>query len=172
MTVWVLYLPRRHPCFSFLLEADQSHGHNAAGRNWWVKNPIGKRTHDLQACSAVRFSKTPTEIVEFLKSEYCLLICVRCVTYREHCLDWLLLASVRAANECSAVLLVNLMSQYQYQWSRGSVAVHLLGLRVRILLMTWMSICCDGVVCCKVVCVGLITRPEKSYQVWCVWVWW
>jgi len=31
-----------------------------------------------------------------------------------------------------------------------------------------------SVVCCQAqrgICVGLITRPEESYQVWCVWVW-
>jgi len=36
----------------------------------------------------------------------------------------------------------------------------------------WMSVCCE----CRVLsdrrlCVGLITRPEESYRVWCVWVW-
>jgi hypothetical protein len=29
--------------------------------------------------------------------------------------------------------------------------------------------CC--VLSCRGLCVGLITRPEKSYRVWCVWVW-
>jgi len=30
-----------------------------------------------------------------------------------------------------------------------------------------------SVVCCQaeVICVGLITHPEESYRVWCVWVW-
>jgi hypothetical protein len=35
-----------------------------------------------------------------------------------------------------------------------------------------MSVCCE---CCVLsgrgLCVGLITRPEESYRVWCVWVW-
>jgi len=37
---------------------------------------------------------------------------------------------------------------------------------------TWISVCCE---CCvlssRVLCVGLITPPEESYRVWCVWVW-
>jgi hypothetical protein len=29
-----------------------------------------------------------------------------------------------------------------------------------------------GIVCCQVFCVGMITRPEESYRVWCVeWAW-
>jgi hypothetical protein len=35
-----------------------------------------------------------------------------------------------------------------------------------------MSVCCE---CCVLsgrgLCDGLITRPEESYRVWCVWVW-
>jgi hypothetical protein len=48
----------------------------------------------------------------------------------------------------------------------------LLGLRVRIPPGAWMSACFE---CCVLsrrdLCVGLITRPEESYRVWCVWVW-
>ena len=36
----------------------------------------------------------------------------------------------------------------------------------------WMSVCCE---CCvlsdRALCFGLITRPEESCRVWCVWVW-
>ena len=36
-----------------------------------------------------------------------------------------------------------------------------------------MSVSCE---CCVLsgrgLCFGLITRPEDSYRVWCVWVWW
>jgi hypothetical protein len=35
-----------------------------------------------------------------------------------------------------------------------------------------LSVCCE---CCVLsgrgLCIGLITRPEESYRVWCVWVW-
>jgi hypothetical protein len=35
-----------------------------------------------------------------------------------------------------------------------------------------MSVCCK---CCvlpgRVLCVELVTRPEESYRLWCVWVW-
>jgi len=62
------------------------------------------------------------------------------------------------------------------RWLRGlrcaSVASRLLGLRVRIPPGAWMSFCFQ---CCVLsgrgLCVGLITFLEKSYWVWCVWVW-
>ena len=62
------------------------------------------------------------------------------------------------------------------QWPRGlrrvTAAARLLGLRARIPPRAWMSVSCD---CCVLsgrgICDGLITRPEESYQVWCVWVW-
>ena len=62
------------------------------------------------------------------------------------------------------------------QWSRGlrrgSVALVLLGLRVRILPVAWISFYCE---CCVLsgrgLCFGLITYPEGRYRMWCVWVW-
>jgi hypothetical protein len=56
------------------------------------------------------------------------------------------------------------------QWPRGlwggSAAVHLLGLRIRIPLYAWMSVCCE---CCvlsgRVLCYGPISRPEESDRV-------
>jgi len=49
----------------------------------------------------------------------------------------------------------------------------LLGLLVRIPQESWMSTYCE---CCALsgrgIGVRLITCPGKSYQVWCVWVWW
>jgi hypothetical protein len=52
---------------------------------------------------------------------------------------------------------------------RGSAAARLLGLRVRIPRGTSASVSCD---CCVLsvtgLCVGLITRPEVSYRLWCV----
>ena len=54
---------------------------------------------------------------------------------------------------------------------RGFSAARLLGLRVRI-PPRGMYVCRQ---CCvlsgKGLCVGLITRPEESYRVWCAWVW-
>jgi len=59
------------------------------------------------------------------------------------------------------------------RWLRGSAAASLLGSRVRIPPGAWMSVSCE---CCVLsgrgLCVGLITCPEKSYRVRCVWVWW
>jgi hypothetical protein len=51
----------------------------------------------------------------------------------------------------------------------GSAAALLLGLRVRIPSGAWKFVSCG---CCVLsgrgLCVGLITRPEESYRVWCV----
>jgi hypothetical protein len=62
------------------------------------------------------------------------------------------------------------------QWPRGlrrgSAVASLLGLRVRIPPGAWMHVshkCC--VLSGRGLCDGLITRPEESYWVWCVWVW-
>ena len=68
---------------------------------------------------------------------------------------------------CTFVFLKLLNSRSQ--WSRGlrreSAAARLLGLWVRILPVAWMSACCE---CCVLLgrgpCVGLVTRPEKSYR--------
>jgi hypothetical protein len=63
-------------------------------------------------------------------------------------------------------------SQWPRGLRRGSAAVRLLGLCVQIPPGTWMSVCYE---CCVLsgrgLCVGLITRPEKSYRGWCAWVW-
>ena len=52
---------------------------------------------------------------------------------------------------------------------RRSVAARLLRLWVRIPPGAWMSVCCE---CCVLsgrgLCDELITRPEKSYRLWCV----
>ena len=61
-------------------------------------------------------------------------------------------------------------------WPRGltrrSAAARLLRLWVRIPPVKWMSVCCK---CCVLsgrgLCDRLITRPEKSYRLWCVDVW-
>jgi hypothetical protein len=63
----------------------------------------------------------------------------------------------------------------RFQWRRslmcGSAAARLLGLPVRNPLGAWMSASCE---CCVLsgtnLCVGPITRPAESYQMWCVWV--
>ena len=62
------------------------------------------------------------------------------------------------------------------QWScglrLGSVATHVLGRRVRIPPGAWVSVFCEyRVLSGRVLCFGLITRPQDSYRVWCVWVW-
>jgi len=60
-------------------------------------------------------------------------------------------------------------SQWPCDLRRRSVATRLLGLRVRIPPGARMSVCCD---CCVLsgrgLCGGPITRPEKTYRMWCV----
>ena len=57
--------------------------------------------------------------------------------------------------------------------TRGSASSVLLALRVRIPPGAWMSVCFE---CCVLsgrgLCVGLITRPEESYKLWCFWMLW
>jgi len=58
------------------------------------------------------------------------------------------------------------------QWPLRSAAACLLGLWVPIPSEAWLFVFFD---CCwlsgRGPCVGLITRLEESYRVWCVWVW-
>jgi hypothetical protein len=67
----------------------------------------------------------------------------------------------------SKITLVNVMAALR----RGSAVALLLGLWVRIPPEAWRSVCCD---CCVLagrgLCVGLITRPEEYYWLWCAWV--
>jgi hypothetical protein len=61
------------------------------------------------------------------------------------------------------------------QWPRcvrrGPTAAHLLGLWDRIPPGIWMSVSCeDCILSGRGLCIGPITRPEKSCRVWCVWV--
>jgi hypothetical protein len=63
--------------------------------------------------------------------------------------------------------------KFSVQWPRGrrrgSAAVRLLGLRVRIPPEAWIFVCCG---CCVLpgrgLCDGPIPRPEESYRLWCV----
>jgi hypothetical protein len=53
----------------------------------------------------------------------------------------------------------------------GSAVVRLLGFWVRIPPGACMSVSCERcVLSIRGLCVGLVTCPEKSYRVWCVWV--
>jgi hypothetical protein len=61
----------------------------------------------------------------------------------------------------------NPQSQWQCGLRRRSSAARLLRSWVRIPPRAWMFVCCD---CCvlsgRVLCDGLITRPEDSYRLW------
>jgi hypothetical protein len=53
-----------------------------------------------------------------------------------------------------------------------SAAACLLILWIRIPSAAWMFVCSERCVLWGTgLCDGLITRPEKFYRVWCVWVW-
>jgi hypothetical protein len=60
-------------------------------------------------------------------------------------------------------------SHWLHSLRRGSTPARFPGLWVQIPPGAWMSVCCE---CCVLsgrgLCVWLITRPEKSYRVWCV----
>ena len=68
---------------------------------------------------------------------------------------------------------VGYIKLYRSHWPRSlrrrSAAARLLRLWVRIPPEAWMFVCCE---CCVMLgrglCDGLITRPEKSYRMWCV----
>jgi hypothetical protein len=60
-------------------------------------------------------------------------------------------------------------SDWPRRLRRGSSVARLLGLRGRIPLDAWMFVLCESCVLSgRGPCVGLITRPEGSYRVWCV----
>ena len=63
-----------------------------------------------------------------------------------------------------------ILLHYRSQWPRGlrrrSAAARLLRSWVRIPPGAWMFVCC--VLSDRGLCDGLITRPEKSYPLWCV----
>jgi len=61
------------------------------------------------------------------------------------------------------------------QWPRGlscgSAAACLVGLWVRIPSGAWMSVSCECcLLLCRGLCAALISCPEESYWLWCVWM--
>jgi hypothetical protein len=63
-------------------------------------------------------------------------------------------------------------SQWPHVWRRGCAAACLLGLRFRIQQAAWMSVSCVYCVLSgRSLWVELVTCPEESYCLWCVWVW-
>jgi len=59
------FTPRKYSCYSFLLEAESTQGHSAAGRIMSMKNSndtIGNRTRNLPACSAVPQPTAPPHL--------------------------------------------------------------------------------------------------------------
>ena len=69
--------------------------------------------------------------------------------------------------------IADIIKVYRSQWPcglrHGYAAARWLGLRVRIPPSAWMSSSCEYCVLSgRGLDVGLITRPEESYRVWCV----
>jgi len=62
----------------------------------------------------------------------------------------------------------NCRSQWPRGLRRGSVAARLLRSWVRIPPGAWMFVCCECCLSGRGLCDELITRPEKSYRLWCV----
>jgi hypothetical protein len=75
---------------------------------------------------------------------------------------------IKSGIQVMKILSCNCRSRWPRGLRRMCAAVWLLGLRVRIPLEAWLSVSCE---CCvfsdRGLCVGLITRPEESYRVWC-----
>jgi len=60
-------------------------------------------------------------------------------------------------------------SQWPHVLRSRSAAARLLGLWVRIPPRAWKFVSCESCVLSRRgLCVGLITRPEESYRLWCV----
>jgi hypothetical protein len=99
-------------------------------------------------------------------------------------LEWQRISYSHDASWCHDVLetehfnckQMDISLQSRSQWPRSqrhrSAAARVMGLRVRIPPSAWRSVFCE---CCVLsgrgLCVGLITRPEESYRVWCIWMW-
>jgi hypothetical protein len=59
-------------------------------------------------------------------------------------------------------------SRWPFCLMHRSAVAYSVGLRVRIPLRAWMSVYCECCVLSGRFFIGLITRPEDYYQVWCV----
>ena len=77
---------------------------------------------------------------------------------------------IHCNQEKRTIIVCGCRSQWPCGLRRESAVTRLLGLWILIPSAAWMSVCCE---CCVLsgrgVCVGLITRPEESYRVSCVW---
>ena len=78
------------------------------------------------------------------------------------------LRAVRPVQNLSACTRVHFTLFYAFKWPIPFVARFLV-MRFRIPPGAWKSVCC--VLSGRGLCAGLITRPEESFRVWCVWVW-
>ena len=115
--------------------------------SWWYwRNEV-----DLRCCTFISTGKRRERLkkIDHIKS-------------LAECCGW---------NNSFLVLVISRLcrSQWPRGLRRGSAAARLLGLWVRIPPGAWKFVCCE---CCVLsgrgLCDGLITRPEESYQLWCI----
>ena len=122
---------------------------------WWTK--LRKLWDSL---SELRNSLCERRL-ERTNSGACVIACQNCAVYSVFLSGMASLSKIAQFNwECIAPLRC------------GFAAARSLGLRVRIPAGTMMTLSCEYCMLSgRSLCDVLITRPEESYRLWCVWVW-
>ena len=107
----------------------------------------------IYRCACLRFVTTDLVLIKWYEMWLCVFV------------------SCRYDMTLSGLWFLQSRCQWPHGLRRGSAAARLLGLRVWIPPGKWMSVFCE---CCVLsgrgLCLGLVTRPEESYRVWCVYV--
>jgi len=120
--------------------------------------------------SVALFRKLASDLVSF-KALY-LVILRRCHGCSVYAAEIICDNGYVTRKELTMAYLKTLRSHWPRGLRRGSAVPRLLVLWVWIPPGAWMSVCCE---CCVLsgrgLCIGLTSRPEDSYRVWCVWVW-
>ena len=134
-----------------------------AGRIMSMKNsndPVGNRTRDLPACSAVPEPTAPPRAPSISGLIHKKIMGMGIGLSRR---------LLCPRKKFGPVISVFVRSQWPRGLRRRYAAARLLRFWVRIPSAAWMSVCCD---CCVLsgrgLCDELITHPEESYRLWCV----
>ena len=125
----------------------------------------------------IRGNKWERSVVVFVQGD-CIIHCeyIRSFLYsfrkRDFVYDFITLTYARFLfHDLTKVIYRYSRSQWPRGLRRGSAAARLLRSWFRIPPGAWMFVCCE---CCvflfRGLCDELITRPEESYRVWCVFV--
>jgi hypothetical protein len=136
----------------------------------WIKN------FNLDVCMHINTYSVNSGISMNFNKEYASVTAPTAHThlyiYSSHNLFLTLCREIGCINFILLGINVLLWSQRSRILRRGSAATRLLGLQVRISLGAWLSLSCGCCVLSNIgLCMGLITRPEDSYRVWCIWMW-